>query len=220
MTEPVLDAQGLGQRLGGRWVYKNAALTVAAGEVVLMSGPNGCGKTTLLRQFATLLLPTRGTVQVMGHDTKTDKLKSRAHAAFMAAYPALYEDLTVRENLTLFTTARRGTLRPEDLAAQAEALGLKDRLNQRVHTLSSGLKKRTALCLMALSGTALWLLDEPETTLDPSGTAWLRQTLRAHTQNGGAAVIATHQPGAFGELHPTHLTLTPKGLTPVEALHA
>ncbi len=207
--------QAVGQRLGGRWVFRKTSLSLPAGGLTLLIGPNGCGKTTLLKQAATVLTPSQGRVIIAGQDAQKNRQAVRRHTAYMGAWPALYEDLSVQENLGLFLQARRGRGALQEIPAAAAALGLENRLHARIRTLSSGLRKRTALCLMALSRASLWLLDEPETTLDPSGTAWLLGALKAHLSGGGGALVATHQPDVFAALAPMVLSVGPAGVKPV-----
>lgn len=212
---PLLMASSLGQRLGGKWVYKGLSLEVEPSQAVLLLGPNGCGKTTLLRTLAVLIQPSEGKVEINGLSTKTESRKARQFTAFMAAYPSFYDELTVQENLALFVAARHGKAQQNEIQTCAEGLGLDSRLNQRFRTLSSGWKKRTALALMALSKAPLWFLDEPETTLDQDGLGWLLDSLRTHLGQGGAAVIATHQKGTLSELQTRSLKVTQKALEDV-----
>ena len=170
------------------------SLTVAPGERVALLGPNGSGKTTLFRVVTALLQPDAGTVTVAGADTRTQADAVRRHLGIVFQSVALDGVLTVAENLRV-AAALSGVPRAETAARVADALrevGLVDRANERVATLSGGLARRADLARVLLHRPALLLLDEPTVGLDPTARREVWDALDALRASGTAQLVATH----------------------------
>ena len=167
-------------------------LDLGPGETLVLFGPNGSGKTTLLKVLATLLRPTRGTGTLGGADLVREREQVRRRVGLLSHGSYLYEDLTPRENLS-FAAALHG--RPPADVAIAEAIervGLGAVADERVRTLSSGMKRRVMVARLMLNAANLWLLDEPYTNLDREATKVLEAVLQEHQARGGMTVMATH----------------------------
>lgn len=163
-------------RRGGRLLFEALSLTLAPGEAAVATGPNGVGKSSLLRLAAGLLEPAAGTVEAASVALADDRL-------------ALDERRSLGAALGFWAGLDDGNARP----AMA-AMGI-DHLDQApVRILSTGQRKRATLARVIASGAPLWLLDEPANGLDGEGLELLTGAMAAHRAAGGAILAASHQP--------------------------
>lgn len=174
-----LKVEGLGVARGGVPVLADVSVVLEAGGCLVLRGPNGCGKTTLLRTLAGLQPPQAGRV-VLGHD----------EAAYAGHADGIKAVLSVAENLGFWAS-----LFGQPQAAVAEAMArmnLADLAGRPAGELSAGQKRRLGLARLLVTGRWLWLMDEPTVSLDAASVALFAGVVRAHLAEGGAAVIATH----------------------------
>jgi heme exporter protein A len=192
--QTVLRGQQLAVWRGERCLFERLDFELAPAQLALVVGTNGSGKTTLLRVLAGLSPPTAGTAT--WHGTSVDALpqERRADIAYRGHLDGLKKDLTVRENLDFHAAIWGGTC---DIPALLAELKLVDTADVRVRNLSAGQRRRTALATLRLTAAKLWVLDEPSTNLDSDGRATVVRWARRHLDDGGTAVIATHQPEEF-----------------------
>lgn len=172
----LLRLEGVACRRGGRTLFEGLSLTLAAGEAAIASGPNGVGKSSLLRLVAGLLEPAAGTVEAAAVGLADDRL-------------ALDERRRLSEALGFWAALDGGD--PEVAMA---AMGIGHLAEAPVRILSTGQRKRAVLARVIASGAALWLLDEPANGLDAEGLERLTAAMAAHRAAGGAILAATHQP--------------------------
>ncbi|MFQ5657080.1 MAG: heme ABC exporter ATP-binding protein CcmA [Candidatus Methylomirabilales bacterium] len=193
-TVPRIDLQlrGLCKAFRGTWALRGVDLDVGPGETLVLFGPNGSGKTTLLKIVATVFRPTRGTGTVGGADLVRQRDQVRRRVELLAHGSYLYEDLTPRENLAFAAAIRGGRADQETVTAALERVGLGSVADERVRTLSSGMKRRASLARVFLWEVPLLLLDEPYTNLDSEAIKVLEEALREHQGRGGVTVMATH----------------------------
>jgi heme exporter protein A len=177
---------------GGLRVLEGVSFTLRAGGALVLRGPNGIGKTTLLRTLAGLQAAAEGRISM-----PPESLAYAAHADGLKA------TLTVAENLA-FWAAIYGT---DATAAALDRMNLRDLANRRAANLSAGQKRRLGLARLLVTGRPIWVLDEPTVSLDTASVALFVEVLRAHLAAGGAALIATHIDLSLPEA--TELDLTP-----------
>lgn len=175
-----------------RAVLDGLDLHVARGEMVSVVGPNGCGKTTLLRLAATLDRPTAGRVLVDGHDTVSDGEAARTALGWAGDTPGLFAELTVRANLRAAADLRGQPHAEADAAL--DALGLGGVADLRAGRLSRGWAQRVALARAVVGDPPLVLLDEPGAGLDAEGAARLDALLAARRTAGLTTVLASPTP--------------------------
>ena len=188
----LLDVRGLQRTFGRTRVLNGIDLTLHAGEVLVVAGPNGAGKTTLLRLLAGLMRPSAGDIRLLGHPLTLATASARRAIGLLSHQSLLYDDLTLRENLT-FTARLYGLDDPHGVAAGAlEAAGLTGRADELPRKLSRGLLQRAAIARSMLHRPRLLLLDEPFTALDATASVRLRSDLQSRLADGTALVIVTH----------------------------
>jgi heme exporter protein A len=160
-------------------VFQPVSFELEAGRLLLITGANGCGKTTLIRVLTGVLHPTSGDIGMAARNM-----------AYVGHYLALKDDLSVLENLR-FIREFMGTSSRSALDVIRE-VGLDRVKHNQARNLSAGQRKRCALARLLLSEADLWLLDEPYSNLDNEGVELVDRLLVRHLEEGGAAVVATH----------------------------
>jgi heme exporter protein A len=162
---------------GVRQVLQDVTFSLSSGDCLILRGPNGVGKSTLLRVLAGLSQPTTGRLDLNPDDV-----------AYSGHLDAVKFQLTVAENLS-FWAGVYGTSTTQEVIENFGLSPLKDRL---AANLSAGQKRRLGLARMALSGRKIWLMDEPTTSLDAQHTALIATSISAHCVEGGIAILSTH----------------------------
>jgi heme exporter protein A len=174
---------------GGREVLRNLSFAVAAGEVLLVTGPNGVGKSTLLRLVAGLVRPVEGSLALEGGDSEMT-IGEQAH--YLGHQDALKPSLSVGENLGFWAEFLGGSA--AEVAAGLAAVGLDSLTRLPAAYLSAGQRRRLSLARLVAVPRPIWLLDEPTSALDSSAQAMLAGLMRSHLAGGGLILAATHGP--------------------------
>jgi heme exporter protein A len=180
--------EGIGRAYGERVALRDVTLTLPPGATVAVFGANGAGKTTLLRILATLLRPHAGRAAVLGSALPEQGWRVRGRVGLLAHEPLLYRDLTVRENLRFH--ARLHGVAQARIGDLLEIVGLAQRADDPVHSLSRGMAQRAAICRATLHAPDLLLLDEPLANLDPGGALAVAPLIGR--QAGPARVLISH----------------------------
>ena len=186
-------AEGLTRRFGRRWALRGVDLAVPRGAVVALLGANGTGKTTLLRVISTLLRPTAGRVEVLGHALPAGGDAIRARTAFMTAGGHAYEELTGVENLRFAARMSATAATDADLRDALAAVDLAEAGDVPVRSWSTGMRRRLELARLRLRPLDLALLDEPFTSLDEAGVGLVHEAVRGWRDAGAAVLIASHR---------------------------
>ena len=172
----LLRLEGVTGRRGGRVLFEGLSLALGPGGAALLSGPNGVGKSSLLRICAGLLRPAAGLVET-------------APAALADEHAALDERQRLGDALAFWAR-----LDGRDPAPGLAAMGIDHLAEVPVRMLSTGQRKRATLARVVASGASLWLLDEPGNGLDADGRVRLAEAVAAHRAGGGAVIAASHLP--------------------------
>ncbi|MHA7127871.1 ABC transporter ATP-binding protein [Janibacter indicus] len=190
----MLSVRGLTKAYGGRVVVEDLDLDVAAGEVVSLVGPNGVGKSTVLRCLVGLETPEAGEVHLGEARLDTRVPQTRRALCTVLGDLGLLPDLTVAEHLDLLARAHRVEGVAEVVAGALDEARIEHVADQLPTTLSSGQAQRFALASAMVRPWALLVADEPEQRLDDAGRAWLGDWLGAHAATGRAVLVASHDP--------------------------
>ena len=172
-----LSVTNLAVARGGLTVLEGVSFALTGGQALVLRGPNGIGKTTLLRAIAGLQPPVAGEISA-----PSEAIAYAAHA------DGLKSTLSVTENLA-FWAAVYGTTKAEEALNLMNLSGLRDRL---AANLSAGQKRRLGLARLLVTGRPVWVLDEPTVSLDAASVALFGDVVRAHLTKGGMALMATH----------------------------
>jgi heme exporter protein A len=189
----VLCADNLACTRGERLIFSRVEFTLESGQVLLVTGANGSGKTSLLRIVCGLLEATTGEVRWDGASAKSLGDDYFAKLAYLGHLNALKDDLSAAENLCIWAALAGALAAPEEVRAALRQLGLEGREDLPVRWLSQGQKRRAALARFLVAKRPLWILDEPFAALDRASTATLESVLQTHLQSGGMALLSTHQ---------------------------
>jgi len=173
---------------GERRVFAGLAFALDPGRVLVLTGANGSGKTSLMRLMAGLGRPAEGEIRWNGENIADDPESHNARLHYVGHGDTVKPALTARENVA-FWTALRGS---GDPGAGLAAFGLAPLAEVPGRFLSAGQRRRVNLARLAASRADLWLLDEPATALDSDSLACLRRAIADHRARGGMVVLSTH----------------------------
>lgn len=195
----MLSVHELACQRGERLLFRDLGFQLGSGEVLLVRGGNGRGKTSLLRILCGLSAPTAGAVRWRGQSIAQVREQYGREMAYVGHANGIKEDLTPVENLRLAAALDGRDLDIGSATVALERLGLSRGMDLPARVLSFGLRRRVALAGLMTAGALLWVLDEPLTGLDVDGVEIVEQMIGDHLVAGGLAIMATHQPLSLGE---------------------
>src|SRR3984957_19678337 len=188
-----LCVEGVHVWRGDRHVLQGVSEQVRPYELLHVLGPNGTGKTTLLRVFSGLLRPEQGSVTWLGRSITNSSSEYQAVLAYASHEPALKSDLTALENLR-FSVGLKRRVAARELHAALDPTGVAACAELPARVLSAGQRARVAMARVLAMGATEWLLHEPYTNVDAEGTELMTGLLQAHVTGGGLAlVVAPHE---------------------------
>jgi ABC-2 type transport system ATP-binding protein len=184
-----VSVEGVSKSFGAIRAVERVVLRVAFGQTFGLLGPSGCGKTTLIRLILGLLAPVAGSVTVLGERMPTRRVMH--DVGYMPQSPALYDDLTVAENVGFFANLY-GLRSREPVERVVSLMELGERLGSPIHTLSGGMKRRVSMACALVHQPRLLLLDEPTVGLDPRLRANFWGYFRQLNEQGVTIIASTH----------------------------
>ena len=179
---------------GNLCAVEELSFSVAEGEVFGLIGPNGAGKTSTMRAMVGLLAPTYGAIRIGGFDMREEPQAACQVLGFMPDFPPVYEDLLVWEFLDLFAASYfiPKQRRSSEIIHRLEQVGLTEKTNSLVGSLSRGMRQRLMLAKTLLPEPKVLLLDEPASGMDPHGRAQMKQVIRDFAKDGGTVLVSSH----------------------------
>lgn len=197
MTEEAIVTEGLTKVFGRFTAVDGLSVGVGKGELFGLLGPNGAGKTTTVRMLCTLIEPTQGTANVVGYDIRDQPAEVRRNIGVVSDGVSLYRDLTIEENLKLFSTLY-DIPRPKAEARIKELLDMfafREKSKRLVSALSTGWAKKAMICAALLHSPQVLYLDEVTSGLDPQSAIALQDFTKRLCEDGVTVIWTTHYMG-------------------------
>lgn len=191
-SESAIDVHGLSKSFDDKHVVNDLNLQVETGEIFGFLGPNGSGKTTVIRMLCGLLTPDAGSGTCLGFDVLSQSAEIKKQGGYMTQRFSFYEDLSIRENLDFVARLYDMPNRKQIVQAGMADLGLMDRADQLAGTLSGGWKQRLALAACMLHRPRLLLLDEPTAGVDPKARRDFWDEIHRLAEQGISVLVSTH----------------------------
>lgn len=186
----ILSCQNLSKRFGKKLAVDNASFGLESGDILGLIGPNGAGKSTLLKMIVGLIWPSSGSVNICGYDVYQQHRLAMANLGAIIEWPAFHDELTARTNLKILSGGH-GKEYEQKLENIAEFIDIKDYLDQKVNSFSTGMKQRLGIALALLPDSKFIILDEPTNGLDPGGIIEIRSIIREYNRQFGTTILVT-----------------------------
>lgn len=185
-----LEIKGLNLQRGFKLILSNYNLTVNAGQAIKISGPNGCGKTSLLRTIARLNRMHEGKLLVTFR-SETKPLSPNL-VNFIGHDPSIAWDLSIEQYLKFYSKITEGKAKYHSIEDSLSIFNIRTPV-QLNKNLSAGQKQRLSLCKLLLFEAPIWILDEPFNSLDMKSQKILEMQMNIHLKNGGIVILTSHQ---------------------------
>lgn len=189
----MLDVADLEYARGERMLFRGLEFTLKAGALLRVTGPNGSGKTSLLRILCGLAQPARGEVRWQGEAIRVLREEFWRQLIYVGHAHAVKDELTARENLAISCALGGASVEGAALDAALARVQLQAYAGLPARHLSQGQRRRVALARLAVADASLWILDEPFTALDAGAVDCVREMIAAHLARGGMVVLTSHQ---------------------------
>jgi ABC-2 type transport system ATP-binding protein len=186
----ILSCSNLSKRFGKKLAVDNASFEVNSGDILGLIGPNGAGKSTLLKMIVGLIWPNSGSVKICGYDVYQQHRLAMANLGAIIEWPAFHDELTARTNLKILSGGC-GKEYEQKLENIAEFIDIKNYLDQKVNSFSTGMKQRLGIALALLPNSKFIILDEPTNGLDPGGIIEIRSIIREYNRQFGTTILIT-----------------------------
>lgn len=194
MSAPnILEVSKLGCVRGDRRLFSGLDLSLPPGTFLQVTGPNGSGKTSLLRILCRLLEPAEGEIKWQGENIRSLGEDYFTSVTYMGHRHGVKDEFSAIENLRISNALNGVVVSVERAHSVLERMGLAGRESLPARLLSEGQRRRVALARLLTCDTKLWLLDEVLTSLDKGAVALIRSLIEEHLAGGGIAIVATHQ---------------------------
>lgn len=190
MSTDNLNAKNLSLTRGGRELFTNLNFIVKPGDLLLIQGENGSGKTSLLKVIAGLIEPDNGSLFWSNKNIISQRQSFHKNIAWLSHNPGFKGDLTILENIKFESSLRKMSM--EKLEDSLKHFQLTEFSKIPFRFLSVGQQKRAAIVRMCLINVKLWLMDEPLSNLDTTGQSLVIDLINNHTKNSGLCVLASH----------------------------
>jgi heme exporter protein A len=178
---------------GDRLLFSNVGFSLTPGTFLQLTGPNGSGKTSLLRILCALLMPDSGEIRWQGTQIRSLGEEYCRSVTYIGHRTAVKEELSSLENLRISSGLTGNEITSAEAQKALARLGLAGRENLPARFLSEGQRRRSALARLITCNTKLWLLDEVLASLDHSAGTVIESMIGEHLNKGGIAIVATHQ---------------------------
>lgn len=188
-----LEADALECQRGNRLLFRSLSFSLGPGELLEVTGPNGSGKTSLMRMLCGLLPPTAGEIRWQGVNIRSLKEEYFKGLAYLGHANGVKAELSAVENLRISSGLDGNNPGGEIIIAALRRMGLDGREALPAKQSSQGQQRRLALARLLIGGKALWVLDEPLTALDADAVRLVQTVIGEHLGGGGMVVLTTHQ---------------------------
>ena len=192
LVTPVIDIKNFSCERDDRVLFAGLDLNIFPGDIVQIEGPNGIGKTTLLRSIAGLYADYSGDILWQGESLSKSRTYFAQNLLYIGHLPGIKKTLTVRENL-LFLASLNHPIPSTDIERYLSLVGLEGYEDVLAVQLSAGQLRRVALARLYASSASVWVLDEPYTAIDKQGIVNLERLFIQHCQQGGVILMTSHQ---------------------------
>jgi heme exporter protein A len=204
----MLEVSNLACSRGDHPLFSGLSFSLSAGELMQVKGPNGSGKTSLLRTLCGFLRPDEGEIRWEGQNVRELDEEYFAHLVYLGHHNAIKDELNALENLRISAGLSGIELSNTEAIAALRRMGLRGRETLPVRVLSQGQRRRVALARLLIGDAPLWVLDEPLTALDVGAVALIQELIGEHLARDGMVIFTTHQPLAVDGVETRGLDLS------------